>query len=149
MAADMLLVLVLSTIVTAMAFVIGVRFETGALGLLLFLLLSGLWGLAFTGFPYAIALKTGSPAAVSSSFLLFFPFTFLTTSLVPLDALSGWLKTAAEFNPMTYLLAGLRSLVSEGWDPSALAGAVAAIVGVGIIAHVLAFAALRGRTKRG
>ncbi len=149
MAADMSLVLVLSTIVTAMAFLIGVRFETGVAGVLLFLLMAGLWGLAFTGFPYAIALKTGSPAAVNSSFLLFFPFAFLTTSLVPLEALSGWLKAVAVINPMTYLLAGLRSLVSEGWDASALAGAFAAIIGVGIVAQVLAFAALRSRTRRG
>ena len=34
----------------------------------------GAVGLAFTGFPYAIALKTGNPAAVNTSFILFFPF---------------------------------------------------------------------------
>ena len=34
----------------------------GPLGLLLFLLISGFWGLAFTGFSYAIALKTDSAA---------------------------------------------------------------------------------------
>ena len=44
---------------------------------------AGFWGLAFTGFPYAIALKTGNPAAVNSSFLLFFPFLFLTTAFLP------------------------------------------------------------------
>ena len=38
-----------------------------------------LWSLAFAGFGYAIALKTGNPAAVNSSFLLFFPFLFLTS----------------------------------------------------------------------
>ena len=43
-------------------------------------------GLAFTGFPYAIALKTGNPAAVNTSFILFFQFAFLTTSFLPLDA---------------------------------------------------------------
>jgi ABC-2 type transport system permease protein len=149
MLADALLVLALSSVVTVMAFVVGVRFETGILGLLVFLLLASLWGLAFTGFPYAIALKTGSPAAVNSSFLIFFPFAFLTTALVPLEALTGWLQTAARFNPMTYLLAGLRSLVMDGWDASALGKAVLAIVGVGVVSQALAFAALRGRVRRG
>ena len=46
-------------------------------------LLAALWSLAFAGFGYAIALKTGNPAAVNSSFLLFFPFLFLTSSYVP------------------------------------------------------------------
>ena len=42
-------------------------------GLLVFIAMAGLWSLAFAGFGYAIALKTGNPAAVNSSFLLFFP----------------------------------------------------------------------------
>ena len=79
-------------------------------------LLGALWSLAFTGFGYAIALKTGNPAAVNSSFLLFFPFLFLTTSYVPREQLSGWLDTVATWNPVTYLLEGLRSLVYGGWD---------------------------------
>ena len=78
-------------------------------------MLSALWGLAFTGFPYAIALKTGNPAAVNTSFLLFFPFAFLTTSFVPREALSGWMDTAAGWNPVTYVLDGMRSLISDGW----------------------------------
>ena len=41
-----------------------------------FILLASLWSLAFAGFGYAIALKTGNPAAVNSTFLLFFPFLF-------------------------------------------------------------------------
>jgi ABC-2 type transport system permease protein len=149
MLADATLVLSLTVVVTAMAYVVGVRFETGILGLLVFLLMAALWGLAFTGFPYAIALKTGSPAAVNSSFLIFFPFAFLTTALVPYEALTGWLQTAAAVNPMTYLLAGLRALVSDGWDTEALGKAFAAIIGVGIVSQGLAFAALRSRVKRG
>ena len=72
--------------------------------------LAALWSLAFAGFGYAIALKTGNPAAVNSAFLLFFPFLFLTSSYVPRSQLSGWSSTVAKFNPVTYLLGGLRSL---------------------------------------
>ena len=50
--------------------------------------IAALWSLAFAGFGYAIALKTGNPAAVNSSFLLFFPFLFLTSSYVPRDQLT-------------------------------------------------------------
>ncbi len=101
MVADFLLVCTLTAGVVVMGLVVGVRFETGVPGMLLFVLLGGAWGLAFTGLPYAIALKTGNPAAVNSSFLLFFPFSFLTTSFVPKDALSGWLSSVADFNPVT------------------------------------------------
>jgi ABC-2 type transport system permease protein len=130
-----------------LGFLVGVRFPTGAGGVLLFILMGGLWGLAFTGFPYAIALKTGNPAAVNTSFILFFPFAFLTTSFLPKAALSGWLATIADYNPVTYLLAGMRSLVLQGWDGGALGEGFAAIVGVGVLSMTLALLALRGRLR--
>jgi ABC-2 type transport system permease protein len=116
MVADLTLVMVLTLPVIGLGFALGVRFETGVAGVLVFMAIAGLWGLAFTGFPYAIALKTGNPAAVNSSFLLFFPFSFLTTAFLPRESLTGWLATVARYNPVTYLLDGLRSIVSSGWD---------------------------------
>ena len=98
----------------------------------MFLLYGAAWGLAFAGFPYAIALKTGNPAAVNSSFLLFFPFAFLTTTFLPEEALTGWLATIAKYNPVTYVLRGLRSLISEGWVWQDLAEGLLAIGAVGV-----------------
>ena len=146
--ADFTLVVVLTLPVITIGLIIGVTFASGPLGLLLFILMSGLWGLVFTGFPYAIALKTGNPAAVNSSFLLFFPFVFLTTVFVPKEAMTGWLATVATFNPVTYLLAALRSLIVTGWDAEALLGGFACIAGVGLVSGTLALTALRGRTRR-
>jgi ABC-2 type transport system permease protein len=149
MVADFAMVVGLSIPVLLLGFVVGVRFEAGPIGVLVFILISALWGLGFTGFPYAIALKTGNPAAVNSSFILFFPFAFLTTSFAPKQALTGWLAAIATYNPVTYLLAGLRSLVIDGWDGTALLKAMAAVVGVGTVSIGLALAALRGRVRRG
>ena len=146
--ADFTLVVVLTLPVITIGFVVGVTFASGPLGLLLFILMSGLWGLVFTGFPYAIALKTGNPAAVNSSFLLFFPFVFLTTVFVPKEAMTGWLATVATFNPVTYVLAALRSLIVTGWDVQDLAAGFACIAGVGLVSGTLALTALRGRTRR-
>ena len=149
MVADFSLVIALSVPVLILGAVVGVSFSTGFLGILAFLLLAGLWGLAFTGFPYAIALKTGNPAAVNSSFLLFFPFAFLTTSFLPQEALTGWLSTVATYNPVTYVLAALRSLLTEGWALTPLLQGLAAIIAVAAVSHTLAFLSLRGRVSRG
>ena len=105
--------------------------------------------LAFTGFAYAIALKTGNSAAVNSSFLLFFPFMFLTTAFLPKERLTGWLATVADYNPVTYLLDAQRHIISSGWDSASLGKAFIAIGLVGAASFSLAFAALRGRLKRG
>ena len=139
----------LSLPVVAMGFIVGVRFATGILGILVFILMAGLWGIAFAGFPYAIALKTGSPAAVNSSFILFFPFAFLTTSFLPKEALTDWLAAVATYNPVTYLLASLRSVVQEGWSGSQILQGLAAIASVGVVSQFLAFRALRGRIRSG
>ena len=148
MVADLALVIALSIPVLIFGALIGVEFATGIAGVLLFLLLAGLWGLAFTGFPYAIALRTGNPAAVNSSFLLFFPFAFLTTAFLPEEALTGWLATVATFNPVTYVLAALRSLLTGGWDFTAVLQGTIAILAVAVVSHTLAFMALRGRVSR-
>lgn len=145
MLADFALVVTLTVPVVTLGHLIGVQFVTGVGGILAFMLIAGLWGLAFAGFPYAIALKTGNPAAVNSSFLLFFPFAFLTTSFAPEEVLTGWLATLATYNPVTYLLAALRALIFEGWEWDTIAAGVLAVLGVGTVAMALALAALRGR----
>ena len=149
MFADLALVMALTLPVLVLGFAVGVRFETGILGILVFILLAGFWALAFTGFPYAIALKTGSPGAVGASFLLFFPFAFLTTATLPLEALTGWLAAIARFNPMTYLLAALRSLLYGGWQWRPILEGTLAIASVAVFSMALALATLRGRVARG
>ena len=148
LAADVTVASCLVIPITIVGFIIGIRFETGPLGVVAFVVLGALWSLAFSGFGYAIALKTGNPAAVNSSFLLFFPFLFLTSSYVPRNQLSGWLGVVAAWNPVTYLLDGLRSLVIEGWRWESLAKALLAIAAVGTVSMSLCFAALRGRISR-
>ncbi|MGZ4807361.1 MAG: ABC transporter permease, partial [Ilumatobacteraceae bacterium] len=93
MTADVALIIALATPVAVLGLIVGIRPATGPLGLVAFVLMAGLWGLAFTGFPYSIALRTGNPTAVNNAFLLFFPFAFLTTAYLPQARMTGWLVT--------------------------------------------------------
>ena len=149
MVADFAVVIGLTIPVLGLGLALGVSFETGLLGMVVFALMGAAWGLAFTGFPYAIALKTGNPAAVNTSFILFFPFAFLTTSFLPQRALTGWLSTIADYNPVTYLLGAMRALVIDGWNADRLLEGAAAIAGIGAVSMTLALLALRGRLRRG
>ncbi len=148
MVADFVLVVGLCIPVIVLGLILGVSFGTGVLGVLMFILIGALWGLAFTGFPYAIALKTANPGAVASSFLLFFPFAFLTSSTVPLENLTGWMRAIARWNPITYVLEGMRSLLSDGWDWTAIGKALLAIGLLGIASQTMAMLALRGRVAQ-
>ena len=149
MVADVVVIVTLCIPVLIIGFAVGVRFVTGAPGVLAFVALSALWGLVFTGLPYAVALKTGSPAAVSASFVIFFPLFFLSDAVVPKQALTGWFSTIATYNPVTYVLAALRSLITSGWSPGPLLEGLGAMAGIGVVSMTLALTALRGRINRG
>ena len=149
MVADVTVILALCVPVLAIGFTIGVRFVTGGLGVLTFLGFSALWGLAFTGFPYAIALRTGSPAAVNACYVLFFPLFFLSDAVVPKPFLSGWFSTIGTYNPVTYLLNALRSLIALGWQVRVLVEGTAALLGIGLVSMTFALLALHGRLRRG
>jgi ABC-2 type transport system permease protein len=148
MVADITVSMILCVPIIGLAFALGIDFHAGVLGVLMFMLLAATWSLAFAGFGYAIALKTGNPAAVNSSFLLFFPFLFLTSSYVPREQLSGWLDTVAGWNPVTYLLEGMRSLALGGWHWDDIGKAFLAVLIVFLVSFGLCFAALRSRINQ-
>jgi ABC-2 type transport system permease protein len=148
MVADVTVSAVLCVPIIALAFALGINFHAGAVGVVMFIVIAALWSLSFAGFGYAIALKTGNPAAVNSSFLLFFPFLFLTSSYVPRSQLSGWLDTVAGWNPVTYMLEGMRSLALSGWHWDDLGRAALALLVVFALSFGLCFAALRSRVNQ-
>jgi ABC-2 type transport system permease protein len=78
-----------------------------------------------------IALKTRSAAATNSGGLVFFPLLFLTPNFVPRDMLTRPMEVAASFNPVTYVMEGLRSLilVDMEWSKILPAFAVVAVLG--------------------
>jgi ABC-2 type transport system permease protein len=149
MVADVVVIVALTVPVLVLGFAVGVRFSTGPAGVLVFVALAALWGLVFTGFPYAVALKTGSPAAVNATFVIFFPLAFLTDAIIPKQALSDWFATIATWNPVTYLLGALRSTILGGWQARPILEGLAALAGLGLVSMTLALLALRGRIRRG
>ena len=149
MVADVALAVALSLFVMAIGLVAGVRFGTGLAGVLVLLVFAVAWSLAFTGFPYTVALRTGNPAAVNSAFLIFFPFAFLTPAYLPRELMTGWMRTVSAWNPVTYLLEGMRSLLSSGWDLAAIGKGAASIGGLGVVTFVMAFRSLARRVATG
>ena len=57
-----------------------------------------------------------SAAATNSGGLIFFPLLFLTPNFVPRDMLTRGMEIAATFNPVTYVMEALRSLVLVDLD---------------------------------
>ncbi|MGH9150377.1 MAG: ABC transporter permease [Acidimicrobiales bacterium] len=114
----------------------GVSIASGAVGFVLLLLLASGWAVVFSGFIQLIALKTRSAAATQSGSLVFFPLLFLTPNFVPRELLTRPMEVAATFNPVTYILEGLRSLILEdhAWAATGRGFAVVAVAGVVMVA---------------
>lgn len=129
-------------LIVAIAFAVGVRFETGVPGLLLALVPLALLAIAWAGFGAWLALVTRSPEAVEASIVLFIPLTFLTTGAMPLDLMPEGFRPFVLANPVTYVVEGVRSLLM-GWDLGAYALAVAAAGGMALVTVTAATWALR------
>ncbi len=106
----------LTAVMVLLSLPFGVRIATGVAGFALLLLLAAGWAVVYAGFMQLIALKTRSSAATQSGGLVFFPLLFLTPNFVPRELLTRPMEIAASFNPVTYIMEAMRSLILENWD---------------------------------
>ena len=146
LAADAVRLTVISSIIMIAGLIAGSGMASGPAGVLVILLMSALFGLAYSSIGVAIALKTGSAQAAQMSFLLFFPLLFLSPAFAPKEVFAGWLQFLATINPVTYIVEGQRDLILDGWDAGSLAACFGSIAGLGSFTLTLVFWGLRSRT---
>lgn len=137
-----------ATLVLGVALLMGLEPATGFPGMIVLIGLAVLLGTGFAGFTVSAALGSGNAAATQGAGFIFFPLTFLAPTFVPLELLDGWLKTAATFNPITYVMQAMRTLLNTGWDGTAISQAVIACLILAALMYTLALLALRVRTRR-
>lgn len=140
-------VLLRSMIVTFVALATGLTFATGVIGVFPMVLLASFWGLVFAGVGMAVAIRTGNAQAVQGSLVFLFPLLFFTTSFAPRESMTGWLKTAVAYNPITYILEAMRSFSAYGFQAGTVGKGVLALLIMAPITMGLSLAALRARLK--
>ena len=121
---------------------LGASLVTGVGGFLLILLLSGVFGIAFAGVSFIPALLTKSEQATSALSLLMFPLIFISTAFVPRELMPGWMQVVNDWNPISYQIEAIRSLMVVGYDWSAIGSALLAMAIAGVILQtgtILAF----------
>jgi ABC-2 type transport system permease protein len=111
----------------------GVGIASGIGGALVLLALAILIAFGFGSLGALLALRFGTGEAVQGIFPLLFVFVFLSSSSLPRNLIKvGWFREVATYNPVSYLIEGVRSLIITGWDAQALA------LGFGFAALLLA-----------
>jgi ABC-2 type transport system permease protein len=127
----------------------GVSFASGIGGALVLLALSILISFAFASLGGLLALRFGTGEAVQGIFPLLFVTLFLSSSSLPRNLIKAtWFRDIATYNPVSYLLEALRSLVITGWDAEALALGFGVAIVLLVIALGLSQSAMRTRLAR-
>jgi ABC-2 type transport system permease protein len=127
----------------------GVGVRSGVGGAVVLIIYALFTAVAFSGIGAALGARTGSPEAVQGAFPLMFALFFLSSMSLPRELISvDWFRTVATWNPASYLIEGMRSLVITGWDWTALWRGLAVGVGVLVLSFWAASRALATRMAR-
>jgi ABC-2 type transport system permease protein len=127
----------------------GVTFASGVGGALVLLMLSIVIAFGFASLGGLLALRFGTGEAVQGIFPLLFVTLFLSSSSLPRNLIkASWFRDVATYNPVSYLLEGLRSLVITGWDAQALALGFGFAIALLVITLSLSQSAMKSRLAR-
>jgi ABC-2 type transport system permease protein len=127
----------------------GAEVSAGLGGVAVIFALSILITLGFGAVGMVAALRTGSGEAVQGLFPLLFVTLFLSSMSLPRNLIrTAWFREVATYNPVSYLIEAIRSLLIKGWDAQALELGFGIAAAIAVLAMLAASAALRTRLAR-
>ena len=132
----------------AVAVPFGASYPGGVPGLLAAVALVAITAVGIGGLAAAIALRTGSLSLMQSIFPFVFVLLFTAPAFFPRDLLAPALRDAAAYNPLTYVVEGVRALLQDDsvlGDP--VAGFAAGLL-LALATTAIATLALKDRLRR-
>ena len=177
--ADAVRAIFFSVIMVIAALAFGSGMMAGAGGVVVILLMAGIFGAAYSGIGIFVAMRTGNAQAAQASFLLFFPLLFMAPAFAPKEIFADWLQWIATVNPVTYMMEGIRELVigdtealreltremmsrgatpnaaqvrealGDGWSAERMLWAFVSLAGFAAVTLTMAVVALRRRAASG
>ena len=129
--------------------IFGASISEGVLGAIAIVILVSLTAVAFGGLGSAIALRTGSASVVQGLFPLVFVILFLSSAFFPANLMLEPAASVADYNPLSFIVEGIRELVISTLTAEAFWKAAASIAGIGLLSLGLSNLALRRRLRTG
>ena len=127
----------------------GMRIEGGALGVLVVLVMVPMTATAFGAIGSALALKSGRASVVQGIFPIVFVILFLSSAFFPRNLLTEPAATVADFNPMSYMVEGIRDGVISDVSLEPVAKGLLGVAVVAALGGISCAAALRARLRAG
>lgn len=91
------------------------------------------FGFAFMWMFVTVGLVAGNVQAAQGMSLLIFPLSFVSSAMVPVDSMPGWLQPVAEHQPITVMTNAVRSLALGDPSLAGLSGSTAHYVTVSLM----------------
>jgi ABC-2 type transport system permease protein len=114
---DVLRYVLAATTIMLVGLVLGFRPQGGVVGVLAGIALLVVFSFAFSWIWTMFGLLLRSEKSVMGvSMLVLFPLTFLSNVFVNPNTMPGWLQVFVEVNPITHLVAAVRSMMAGSWD---------------------------------
>jgi ABC-2 type transport system permease protein len=133
----------------AVGLIFGAQIEQGIPGALVMVAFVTLSAVAFGGIGAAVALRTGRASVVQGLFPLVFVILFLSSAFFPANLMLEPAATVAEYNPLSFIVDGVRDLVISSLSLEAFAKALGSIALLCAIGVALSALALRRRLSLG
>jgi ABC-2 type transport system permease protein len=103
--------------IALLAAAIGVKFVTGVPGVLLALLICGIFAGIMSAISLILSASIRTPETLFSIInFLTLPLVFTSSALFPTAAMPAWIQNIAHFNPISYAVTPVRTLVLVGWE---------------------------------
>lgn len=143
---DLVRYAVSAAVTMAYGMLLGFRFHTNPLAVVVAYLLIALFALALCWIWVLMAMFVTSPQSLQGfGFIFMFPLTFGSNVFVPTGTLPGWLQAWVKINPVTYLSNAVRGLMVGGPVADAAWHAVAWSAGILVVFAPLAVWVYRRR----
>jgi ABC-2 type transport system permease protein len=133
----------------AIGLIFGAQIEEGVAGAVLMVLFVTLSAVAVGGLGAAVALRSGSASVVQGLFPLVFVILFLSSAFFPSNLMLEPAASVAEYNPLSFIVEGIRDPVISAISLDAFWKAMGSIVMVAAISMGLSSVALRRRLLTG
>jgi ABC-type multidrug transport system permease subunit len=144
----LVLALLQSSFFLVVALLFGAHYPGGVGGAVATVGLAGITAVGMGGVSSAIALRTGSLSLLQSLFPFMFVLLFTAPAFFPRELLAPVLEDVSVFNPLTYVVEGVRGLLAGDADLGDPVIGFAAAIGVALATTGLATVALKERLRR-
>ena len=141
--------LIQAVVYVCVGYAVDVQPASGPGGVAVLLVLAVVIAIGFGAVGVFMALRTGSGESVQGLFPVLFVFLLISSMNFPRNLIEAdWFRWAANVNPVSYLIEGVRSLIIEGWNGEAIGLAFAISAALLVVALGASSIALRERMTR-